>query len=115
MSEFSDQEEGDVGVIEKPKAKYKKRFTKKWVIYILNNDVTSFEFVMMLLTDVFKRSPQECMKIAEQTHRNGEAVCFQGSKEKCGLMYDKATNAVQTLPAFTQGDRVLQFRLEQED
>ena len=48
--------------------KQKTREPRKYKVIILNDDFTTFEFVIMIMTTVFMKTLQQAEEIAETTH-----------------------------------------------
>lgn len=44
-------------------------------VLVRNDDVTSMEFVAMVLESVFEKSRDEALKIMLETHDNGRFIC----------------------------------------
>lgn len=47
---------------------------KMYVVYVLNDDMTTFEFVVYLMTSVFRKTEEDAWGIADRTHRQGKAA-----------------------------------------
>lgn len=47
---------------------------RKYRVYILNDDFTTFEFVIDVMVTVFFKSELDAEKIAEETHFNGKSL-----------------------------------------
>lgn len=47
---------------------------KMYVVYVLNDDMTTFEFVVYLMTLVFRKTEEDAWRIADRTHRQGKAA-----------------------------------------
>lgn len=61
--------------------KDKFEFPKKFKVILLNDDVTSMDFVVDVLTQIFHHSAQSAITIMLKVHNEGSAVCGVYSKE----------------------------------
>ena len=48
---------------------------KKYKVLLLNDDFSTMEFVVEILTKVFRKSLEESEKIMLEVHNNGKGVC----------------------------------------
>ncbi len=48
---------------------------KKYKVLLLNDDYSTMEFVIEILTKVFRKSLEEASQITLDVHTNGKAVC----------------------------------------
>lgn len=48
---------------------------KRYQIILLNDDYTTMEFVVEILTTIFRKSSNEAMKVMLDVHKNGKGVC----------------------------------------
>ena len=48
---------------------------KKYRVILLNDDYTTMEFVVEILTGIFRKSQNEAMQIMLDVHKNGKGVC----------------------------------------
>lgn len=53
----------------------------KWKVILLNDDFTTFEFVMWCLTKVFSKNIDEAMALTNDVHEKGRGVAGIYSKE----------------------------------
>lgn len=53
----------------------------KYNVIILNDDFTSMNFVVFILTNVFKHSEEKAFSIMMEIHENGSAIAGCYSKE----------------------------------
>ena len=65
MASFQHEVENDVE-LEEP---------KKYKVLLLNDDFSTMEFVIEILTLVFRKTLEESEKIMLDVHNNGRAVC----------------------------------------
>jgi len=54
---------------------------KKYVVFLLNDDFSTMEFVIEILTKVFRKSLEESEQIMLSVHNNGKAICGIYTKE----------------------------------
>lgn len=59
--------------------KYKK--PRKWNIIMYNDDFTPFEFVEMLLTDIFRKTSDQSRKITMDIHKKGKGIAYTSTLE----------------------------------
>ena len=58
----------------KEKTKEKNRIRKRYNCVYINDDKTSFEFVIDSLISVFKRTEEDALQITLQVHNNGKGI-----------------------------------------
>jgi ATP-dependent Clp protease adaptor protein ClpS len=81
---------------------------KRWKVILLNDDSTPMEFVISLLIEIFKHTPNTAKDIMLQVHETGSGVAGMYSFE---IAEAKAVEA--TTQARTNGFP-LQIKLEEE-
>ena len=54
---------------------------KKYKVLLLNDDYSTMEFVIEILTRVFRKSIEESEQIMLNVHNNGKAICGVYTKE----------------------------------
>jgi len=54
---------------------------KKYKVLLLNDDFSTMEFVIEILTRVFRKSLEESEQIMLNVHNNGKAICGIYTKE----------------------------------
>jgi len=54
---------------------------KKYKVLLLNDDFSTMEFVIEILTKVFRKSLEESESIMLDVHNNGKAICGIYTKE----------------------------------
>lgn len=70
-----------VATIVKPKEKV--MTPKMYKVLLHNNDSTSFEAVMAILTQVFKKGHQDAQRIMMQAHNHDVATVLHSTKDIC--------------------------------
>lgn len=70
---------------------------KQYVVYLINDDYTTFEFVVQVLVSIFKKSIEQAVKITNDVHHQGRGACGIYSKQiaetKIALVEDASANA----------------------
>lgn len=61
------------------KTKIKK--PSKYTVYILNDDYTPWNFVVMTLVKIFNKTEEEAMALTSEVHNKGEGLCGIYTKE----------------------------------
>ena len=54
---------------------------KKYKVLLLNDDFSTMDFVIEILTTIFRKSLEESQQIMLDVHNNGKAVCGIYTKE----------------------------------
>ncbi|QQS31941.1 MAG: ATP-dependent Clp protease adaptor ClpS [Acidobacteriota bacterium] len=72
MPEWTDSEEGGVGVLPEKKTRLEK--PKLYKVLLHNDDFTTMDFVVFILQHVFKRSEAEAVTIMLSVHNSGIGV-----------------------------------------
>ncbi len=53
----------------------------KFKVWLLNDDYTTFDFVVKVLVTVFKKSIEEAVQITSDVHHKGKGICGIYTKE----------------------------------
>jgi ATP-dependent Clp protease adaptor protein ClpS len=64
----------DNATIVKPASKVELKEPNLWKVIVLNDDITTMEFVITVLTDIFDYTEDEAKKLVVDIHENGSAV-----------------------------------------
>ena len=48
---------------------------KKYIIFLLNDDYSTMDFVVGILTRIFRKSQEESTQIMLNIHNNGKEIC----------------------------------------
>ena len=81
---------------------------RRYKVIVLNDDFTTFEFVIMIMTTVFLKSVQQAEEIAETTHIHQKATVGIYS-------YDIAKSKVAKATAMARAENFpLSFEIEPE-
>jgi len=81
---------------------------KRWKVILLNDDVTPMEFVIAVLTEIFRHSPDTARDVMLQVHETGSGVAGIYSFEIAEAKAVEATNLART------NNHPLQIKLEEE-
>lgn len=81
---------------------------KRWKVIILNDDNTPMEFVIHILTDIFKHSHDNARDIMLQVHETGSGIAGVYSFEIAEAKAVEATNLARA------NGYPLQIKLEEE-
>jgi len=80
----------------------------RWKVILLNDDTTPMEFVIGILTEIFKHSIESARDIMLQVHETGSGVAGTYSFEIAEAKAVDATNSART------SNYPLQIKLEEE-
>ena len=81
---------------------------RKYKVIVLNDDFTTFEFVIMIMTTVFQKTIQQAEEIAETTHIHQKSAVGTYS-------YDIAKSKVAKATAMARAENFpLSFEIEPE-
>jgi ATP-dependent Clp protease adaptor protein ClpS len=81
---------------------------KRWKVILLNDDSTPMEFVIGVLTEVFRHNPDTARDVMLQVHETGSGVAGIYSFEIAEAKAVEATNLART------NNHPLQIKLEEE-
>ncbi|HAC16591.1 MAG TPA: ATP-dependent Clp protease adapter ClpS [Bacteroidetes bacterium] len=70
---------GHTGLSEKVKTKLTE--PPKYAVILLNDNYTTFEFVVKVLVTIFRKNVAESVQITNDVHRKGRGICGLYSKE----------------------------------
>jgi ATP-dependent Clp protease adaptor protein ClpS len=65
------------------------RIAPRWKVLLLNDDVTTFEFVTDLLVSLFKKPLAEARRLTQEVHDSGSAVVVITSLERAELYVEQ--------------------------
>lgn len=99
-------DDGDVGVVLKTRAKTKKPSMYK--VLMLNDDYTPMEFVVHILEHIFNKSMDEATTIMLHVHQKGVGICgvftFEVAETKAGQVMDLARHNQHPLQCTIEKD-----------
>ena len=81
---------------------------KRWKVILLNDDSTPMEFVISVLTEIFKHTREQAADIMLQVHETGSGIAGIYSFEIAEAKAVEATNLART------NSHPLQIKLEEE-
>jgi ATP-dependent Clp protease adaptor protein ClpS len=81
---------------------------KRWKVIFINDDTTPMEFVIAVLTDIFKHTRESAAEIMLQVHQTGSGVAGLYSFEIAEAKAVETTNLART------NNYPLQIKLEEE-
>ena len=82
---------------------------KMYVVYVLNDDMTTFEFVVFIMMSVFRKTEEDAWGIADRTHHEGKAAVGR-------YTYDIARTKVGKAVALSRENNYpLNFKIVPED
>ena len=81
---------------------------KRWKVILLNDDSTPMEFVIGVLTDIFKHTEDTAREIMLDVHETGSGIAGVYSFEIAEAKAVEATNSART------SNHPLQLKLEEE-
>lgn len=90
MPEWTDSEEGGVGVLPEKKTRLEK--PKLYKVLLHNDDFTTMDFVVFILQYVFKRSEAEAVTIMLSVHNSGVGIAGVYPYEIANEKSQKAIN-----------------------
>lgn len=91
------------------KVKVKVSMPKMWKVIFVNDDTTPMDFVILLLTDVFKHSEDSANELTMQVHTSGSAVVGVYSFEIA------ESKAVESTTLARNSGYPLQIKIESEE
>lgn len=104
--------ESDIAVAEKEKTAEPSRYH----VIVHNNNDTSYEEVIYIVSKAFDKTEQEAYGIADKVHHNGQGVCGTYSKEiaetKLYLTDMIKDSLVALLPFRAREIKMLKFTME---
>jgi ATP-dependent Clp protease adaptor protein ClpS len=114
MSSTQRQKDTDIAIIEKEE--FKEPF--KYHVLVHNNDYTSYDEVIIILTQSFEMSHNEALKVANKVDTEGKGSCGLYSKEvadmKLLLVNSIKESLAQITPDRAREIKMLQFTVEKE-
>lgn len=69
--------------VEKPETKT--RYSPRWRVIGHNDDVTPMDYVIMILIDIFNKSPEDAYRLMMEVHETGASTFYHGTREACEL------------------------------
>ena len=94
MPEWTDSEEGGVGVLPEKKTRLEK--PKLYKVILHNDDFTTMDFVVFVLEYVFSRSEAEAVAIMLSVHNSGIGIAGVYPYEIANMKCQKAINLAKS-------------------
>ena len=104
----------DIAVAEKESIKEPSKYT----VVVHNNDYTSFDEVIIILSNAFEMNYDEALGVAHKVNSEGRGRCGSYSKEvaemKLVLVDTIKTTLIQMMPQRAREIKILAFSIEKE-
>ncbi|MCE9595701.1 MAG: ATP-dependent Clp protease adaptor ClpS [Planctomycetes bacterium] len=65
------------------------RIAPRWKVILLNDDITTFEFVTRLLIELFHKDAKDAQRLTDEVHRSGSAIVEITSRERAELYVEQ--------------------------
>jgi ATP-dependent Clp protease adaptor protein ClpS len=65
------------------------RLAPRWKVMLLNDDVTTFQFVTELLQSLFHKPHAEAVRLTREVHESGSALITVTSQERAELYVEQ--------------------------
>jgi ATP-dependent Clp protease adaptor protein ClpS len=65
------------------------RLAPRWKVLLLNDDVTTFDFVIQLLVTLFHKDQMEAARLTHEIHRTGSALVTVTNLERAELYVEQ--------------------------
>ncbi len=91
MGRRDEQREGQRDLAVVTRTKKKVRPPKLYKVLLHNDDYTTMEFVVLVLTTIFRRTQSEAVRIMLQVHREGIGIAGVYAREIAETRVSKAT------------------------
>jgi len=101
-------ETGSTTLLE-PVTATKTRYSPRWRVLGLNDDVTPMAYVVMLLIEIFHKDEEEAYKLMMEVHEKGVATFYVGTRESCELKVEQVKEMNRKY------EQLLQVRMEPLD
>lgn len=84
--------DNDIDVIEKIEQSIDTEKEKKWRVTLWNDDVNTFEWVIISCIEICNHEPEQAEQIANLVHYKGKAIVKSGDKEEMLSIKDNFLN-----------------------
>ena len=64
----------------------------RWKVLLLNDDVTTFDFVLWILVTLFQKPAEEAVRLTWEIHRSGSALITVTSLERAELYVEQVAS-----------------------
>lgn len=94
MPEWTDSDEGGIGVLPEKKARLEK--PKLFKVILHNDDFTTMDFVVFVLEYIFSRTEAEAVTVMLSVHNSGKGVAGIYPYEIANMKSQKAMNLAKS-------------------
>ena len=94
MSDHDEQKGGEI-VLERTPARQTAKEPPKFAVVLLNDDFTPMDFVVLLLTNLFRKSPDEAEAIMLDVHNKGKGIAGVYTKDIAETRVHQANSIAQ--------------------
>jgi ATP-dependent Clp protease adaptor protein ClpS len=102
----SSRSQGDVVAVAESRVRVKK--PRQYRVILLNDDYTPMDFVVFVLETIFRKDPQEAVRLMLEIHLQGRAVCgvysLQIAEAKSAEVREQARASGHPLEAVVEGE-----------
>jgi ATP-dependent Clp protease adaptor protein ClpS len=67
----------------------KVKFMPRWHVILLNTDVHTFEYVITLIMDIFKKDADEAVNCTLKIHKEGQCIVETTHKERAEMLKEQ--------------------------
>lgn len=82
-------------VEKRTETRVKTRVAPRWKVILLNDDITTFEFVNDLLVRIFHKTRREAVRLTNEVHESGAAVVEITSLERAELYVEQVRSTAR--------------------
>ena len=82
-------------IVERTDSRAEARVAPRWKVILLNDDVTTFEFVIDLLVRLFHKNRPEAVRLTHEVHDTGSAVVEVTSLERGELYVEQVRSTAR--------------------
>jgi ATP-dependent Clp protease adaptor protein ClpS len=79
----------DPGTRTDTRSEEKTRLAPVWKVILLNDDTTTFEFVIDLLRSLFQKPHDEAVRLTREIHETGSALIIRTNREHAELYVEQ--------------------------
>jgi ATP-dependent Clp protease adaptor protein ClpS len=80
-------------LVEKPVTK--RRYSPRWRVIGHDDDVTPMDYVVMVLIDIFNKTPEAAYELMMEVHETGSSSFYFGTREACELKLEQVKDCNQ--------------------
>lgn len=66
------------------KERGEERSPDRWMVVLLNDDYTPFDWVIDVLIRIFERTPGDAMAVTRSVHQQGRGICASAKSSVAG-------------------------------